>query len=184
MNYSYYVGEGPEATALIAEARAAFAVFTGAVQELTGLFPNSCGGIHQGSKGALIGIAISVDSPLDNEQCRELGLRLRRKDPLVGGSLAYYPNIRSNKGKELNCRIADINKLHTTVSAHITGQLKADRWLFYAACLYRTAAGVKDGKIFVRVPGLPGDEESEKFPTLPGWFRAPATVDELAFIHA
>lgn len=180
MQYSYYVGEGREAQTLIAEAKEKETLFAKAARELVCSFPNACAGVHRGDRGPLIGIAFAIESQLDDAQCRELGLKIKYE--IINNLLAYFPNMRSNKGKELNSRIQALNRLHTTVSAYIINKLNVDRWLFDGRCMFKLSVGIKDGKIFVRIPGAPNDKERAAFPTFPAWFRAPATADELAFM--
>ena len=57
MKNSFFVGEGPEAKALIDEAFAKVQAFIEATQTFISDFPNNVGAVHSGNKGPVCGMA-------------------------------------------------------------------------------------------------------------------------------
>ena len=81
-------------------------------------------------------------------------------------------------GKELRKRMNAVNKQQTTFSDEIVKTLKINRWVCFGSRMLMTSAGAKGEKLFVSIPGEPGDNNGnthggDKFPTIPEWLRAP-----------
>ncbi len=180
MKYTYYVGEGPEAEALIKDIRRAGKSFRYEVDIILKDFPGNTGSVHSGDIGPVVGMAFAKE--LTATQCRDYGFN--NKADFHEGSFFYYPSRRLNKGKALQKRFNLANKirLSTKYISEVTGVL---RILFEGNRLCSTSVGFDDNKIYIRIPGTPDDGKSnpyggDKFPDIPDWFRAPVG-DEFKF---
>ena len=179
MERTRYVGEGPEAKALIDEAIAKIDAFIAIAENISKAFPNNKGGIHKGSRGKLLGVAIDGEHKLSPEQCKELGVNPNPE--MVGKDFFYKPDKRTKAGKDLTKCISAANQEHIDFSDFIVERLGVSRMLFRYGRMFRAVSGHDKDKLFVSIPGAPDDgEEHDKFPAVPTWLRKPEG-DEYAF---
>ena len=176
---TYYVGEGPEAKALIDAAFAKVTAFREAGYSLLAGMPEGAMVLAEnGGAGNVIGFGIPKE--VTAEQAAELGISPDKSYPNEDGEFiqGYKPNGRSTMGKELRKRMNAVNKQQTTFSDEIVKTLKINRWVCFGSRMLMTSAGAKGEKLFVSIPGEPGDNNGnthggDKFPTIPEWLRAP-----------
>jgi len=201
MHYSYYVGDGPEAEKVIGKVMEKIESFNDACRELEAEFPE--GTLALKTRNGLSMFARRMDQAFSPEQMKELGLRHSEDLTIQGDERvhAYVPNRRLKKGKELKQRIYRVNK-HSTGDFNDEAKklLRINRMLAgpHAAsrtgmALYFTVIATDGKKLFVKIPGAPGDKEdrerresgmgSDMFPDLPAWLHEPAGDEFKVFLR-
>lgn len=180
MEYQHYVGEGPEAEALIKECqdrKEAFRAAVRAFEEKHGFTET-----WQDSEEQLGGPALGV---LDVNEAKAKGLvsHARMSEALI----AYKPHKGTALGKQMVAEIAEINKLAFRTSRHITKVTGMERMLAGAHPASRTgmalafsAAGYVGGKIVVKVPTGGGGPYDEAMPKPPPWLHEAKESEVLA----
>ncbi|MDR2744428.1 MAG: DUF5420 family protein [Desulfovibrio sp.] len=184
MKYTYFVGDGPEAKAVIDAARDKENAFREAVIEFEASLPR---GVKCWIRGGRFGTGIvgfGFPRPLTLEKMRALGLKEGDSLPDNGKLVrTYVPDRRFSKGKEMQKRIDAVNGKYANFSQEVLKILNISYMWRDLYNIYCSAAGSKDGKLFVRMPGSPEDEGDgfwNEFPEVPSWFRAPQE-DEATF---
>lgn len=170
MKNHYYIGEGPEADALVAEVREKDAATAAAHKTLCEEYESDGLILSRHRKGKPAGLGFKEKHTLPF---------LKGEMPLSEG-YAYYPRLNCKAGKELAAKLND-PALEFSVSDYITKKLKVVRWVAgpHAAsrtgmAMYMSAAGIVNGKLLVTIPG--GDENAENgggdpMPIVPAWLR-------------
>lgn len=170
MEKHFYIGEGPEAEALIAEVvdcRVSAGVARKAVQDEY----SADGLLSRNNGGEICGLVFKEkqNSPFLKGEMR------------VDGGYGYYAKKNCKQGKELSAKLRAPD-LQFSPSDHIVKKLNINRMCFGASgpgmAIYSTAAGFVDGKIIVSIPAA---EKGDPMPSVPAWFRE---VKESEFIAA
>jgi len=170
MEKHFYIGEGPQADELIAEAlerenvaREARAAFV-AEYETDGLILSAWG------DGKVVGLAF--DKPTSRPY-------LKGKTRLSNGEgYGYYPKLSTKEGKRLAERLK-AKELTFSLSKFILDKLHLHRMAagpsltsLTGYALYRSIAGIVSGKILVSIPGSKVSERGlDTFPEVPAWLR-------------
>ena len=174
IKYSNYVGEGPEAEAMIQEAKK----LAGQTRKDAAALAEAMGlEAGQNRDGRIICFLGPDGHLLPADKMKELGIRDR------GGLLkvddvfrkAYIPDRRYKAGKELEKKLDAINKNAVSISQALIRLMKIGRMVCYGHVMASSTAGFDHDKILVRIPGLPddGNDSGDKFPALPAWLREP-----------
>lgn len=188
MQYTYYVGEGREAQAVIKAANEKIAAYRAAVRAELENYPD---GTEALSKGVgITGFLRKTDSLLSDEQCKDLSLRPSDRFSIEGVRYqSYVPRLQTAKGKELARRLVKISGLRATFSDATVTLLGVGRSILgrhpSGTALYHSGVGCKDGKLFVKIPGSPDDqsEHGDGFPSVPAWLRAPQGDEAMFFLN-
>ena len=176
---TYYVGEGPEAKAVMDAAFSKVQESRDAGRSLLEGMPEGAMVLAEnGGKGVVIGFCIPQS--LTADEMADCGITPDKSYPDENGVSiqGYKPNGRSAKGKDLRKRMNAVNKQQTTFSKEVVKTLKIDRWVCLGNRMLMSVAGAKDEKLFVSIPGEPGDgvhngHGGDNFPEIPSWLRAP-----------
>lgn len=172
MNFTYLVGDGPEAKKtleLAIEKTEKQAKLLDNLEKEIGAFAL----YTKQLSGEVSDLAFKAQLSL--EQCKKLGLNYNYSQR--DGYYIYKPDRRLNTGKALSKNIEKINKTATTVPNEIKEILQVDCLKIGPARhgrgtgMYFTSVGWKDNKIFLRIPGTKKDKEFPKY--LPSWLREP-----------
>lgn len=165
MEKHFYIGEGPEAEALIAEAWERHNACNNARKRLledykADFFMETAVSILGG--GVLVG----------------LGFSERVKRPYFKGEertvmgYAYYPKLSTKEGKALAKRLKEEKDLHFCTSKFLLEKMGISRILFENRRVHWCAAGFVEGKLLLSVPGSKEAKEGEDpWPNIPAWFR-------------
>ena len=186
MQRTYYVGEGPEAKAVIDAVFVKLQAFRDAGRALVADWPKKALFVSaNGGDGHIIGFGFP--SGLNSAEMYKLGLVLDVMRPGPDGEFVqcFKPNNRSNNGKALRKRMNAANKLCVNFSDAAIQELELGRCLVDGYKLHFSSAGCKGDKLFVSIPGEPGDgvgreNYNDSFPEVPTWFREPEG-DEFRF---
>lgn len=170
MEKKYYIGEGPEAEALIAEVQARREVVSSARSAVQNEY-GADGLLSRNRGGEICGLVFKEKqhSPFLKSEIR------------VDGGYGYYAKKNCKRGKELYAKLR-VPDLQFSPSDHIVKKLNINRMCFGPSgpgmAIYSTAAGFADGKIIVSIPAA---EKGDPMPSVPAWFRE---VKESEFIAA
>lgn len=160
MTKNFFIGEGPEAEALIAEVkelREAVSIARKAIQN------EYCadGLLSRNNGGEICGLVFK----------EKQSLPFLKEEMRVDGGYGYYAKRNCKQGKELSAKLRAPD-LQFSPSDHIVKKLNINRMCFGASgpgmAIYSTAAGFIDGKIIVSIPAA---EKSDPMPEVPTWFR-------------
>ena len=175
MERHYFIGEGPEAKAVLAKTVERMKICNAARKKLlkdygadyfTETGPSFFGG------GELIGLGYyeKVQRPyFKGEERTELGY-------------TYYPRLSTKEGKALAKRLKEEKELHFYPSHFICELLGVRRCCHKGMRFFWSAAGFADGKLLLSVPGSKESEDGEDpFPEIPDWLRE---VKESEFLAA
>ena len=165
---NYYIGEGPEADALISEAeerRKSACAARDALQKEYG-----ADGLITRGRGELIsGLAFK-----EKQQRPYLKGEIRLDD-----CFGYEPRMSCKQGKELAAKLSS-PELKFNASDYILGKLKLHRMRAgpHAAsrtgmALYYSVAGYTGSKVLVSIPGSQDEDpmRGDKMPEVPAWLR-------------
>ena len=170
MEKNYYIGEGPEAEALIAEVQARREVVGNARSAVQAEY-GADGLLSCNNGGEICGLVFK-----EKQNCPFLKGELRLPD-----GYGYYAKKNCKQGKELSAKLRAAD-LQFSPSDHIVKKLNINRMCFGASgpgmAIYSTAAGFVGGKIIVSIPAA---EKGDPMPPIPAWFRE---VKESEFIAA
>jgi len=160
--YQHYIGKGPEAEALIAEAKEKRSIFIDAVAA----FKAEMGydEVWQ-SLDAVRGPVFA--KALTSMEARKNGLKL--KNTLLAEGHCYVPHMGTNVGKELERRFKELSKLRIDMGEYIVKQSGMAHTVFVGFTLANSVAGFKDGVIVVKVPTGNGDLQNGSMPSPPTW---------------
>ena len=169
MEKNYYIGEGPEAEALIAEVSACREAANNArdaVQKEYG----ADGLMIRSHSGNATGLAFKEKQHLPY---------LKGEERIEGG-FGYYPKLNCKQGKELAAKLSS-PELKFNASDYILGKLKLHRMCAgpHAAsrtgmALYYSVAGYTGSKVLVSIPGSKDEDPmrgKDKMPEVPAWLR-------------
>ena len=163
--YQHYIGRGPEAEALIAEANAKHAAYLDAANA----FKNERGyeNVWQGHgwAGPHVGGPVFKEKMSDKD-ARAKGLKL---DCHVTEGYGYAPHMGTKLGKELQAALDELNKSAIDRVKYIVAQLDMRHEVYSGGRIARTTAGFKSSVIVVKVPTGNGDPQNGSMPTPPPW---------------
>lgn len=168
MEKHFYIGEGPQADELIAEALKRRSVTREARNALIAEYETDGLLLSPWRDGKVIGLAF--DKPTSRPYLKG--------ETRIKEGYGYYPKLSTKEGKRLAKRleakelafdlsnfILDRLRLHWTA----TGPSLASRT---GLMLYYSTAGIAPGKILVSIPGGKESEQGEgSFPDVPAWLR-------------
>jgi len=174
--YQHFIGKGPEAEAIIAEANEKYAAFIDAStafreergyenvwQESGWSGPYVCGPVFK--------------ERLDDKAARAMGLKPKCR---VAEGHAYAPHLGTKLGKELQAALDVLNKSRIDRGKFALAQCGMEHEVYSGGRLARTAAGFKDGVIVVKVPTGNGDPQNGSMPTPPAWLSPCKESEALA----
>ena len=167
MKFHYYIGEGPEADALLTDVRQKRETAHAARTKL----------MEDYGADALILSSWSRGKPVG------LGFRQEQSVPyLKGGNrryeagFAYYPKMSTKAGKELSAKL-DAPELEFDACDYILERLKLSRMVAgrhsgsrTGMAMYHSTAGYCFGKMLVKIPSGNSDSD-DPMPDVPDWFR-------------
>lgn len=168
MQQHYYIGEGSEAEALVAEVMEKQESVRVARHSICVEYDTD--GLVLGRHGQVEGLCFKK-----KQTCPYLKGEFRYAD----GGYGYYPKLNSKAGKALAIKLAD-PLLTFDESDYIVRHLKISRMArgFHAAsrtgtALYFTVAGIIDGKLLVKIPDSSERSENgcDPMPVPPAWLR-------------
>lgn len=169
MNKNFFIGEGPEAEALIAEVkerREAVGKARNAVQKEYG----ADGLLSRGEGREICGLAFK----------EQRALPFLKGEVRLENGFGYYAKKNCKEGKELSAKLR-APELQFCPSDHIIHELKLNRMCVGAGsagiALYSSAAGFAGNKILVSIPC---GESNDPMPEVPTWFRAVKESEWLA----
>lgn len=172
MEFLYYIGEGPEADTLIAEAKAKLSERNEARHQLC---------TEYGAQG-VVGNRSNVSGLVFEEKQDAPHLKLTKQ---ANGYFWYAPRRNSKTGKTLAAKLG-AKDLSFDVSDHIVGTLGLHRMVVgkhqgsrTGMAMYLSVAGFSGKKIIVKVPA--DTDDGDPIPTVPAWLR---TVKESEFLAA
>lgn len=181
MEYQHYIGEGPEAQALIDECHERKDAVNAAVtafQEKHG-FDNS----WQTYDAELGGPA--TDKEMNAAEARSRGLKLHCR--ISEDCFAYEPHLGCAAGKQMQAEIKEINKLAFDASKHIIKATGMSHTVIgpHAAsrsgqCIAHSSAGYVGTKVVVQVPIGKQMRDCDPKPTPPPWLREAKESEVLA----
>lgn len=177
MEYTYLVGEGPQAVKLIDDALAFVQKYREDSRALFSEHIENPQTVHAGTYGRLIGLGRLRSEPIDEKTLKLAGLKFGGE--LDNDSDYYVPNLRTKAGKELDKKITVVNQAHASISDFIINALGINHALAgpqgKGMTLFRSAASFRDEKIFISIPGKANkdSEQIKYFPSIPDWLRKP-----------
>ena len=164
MEYQHYIGEGPEATAILDTLGA----LREAMRDAVLAFEKRHGFTASWSSRNALGGPL-FKKKLAKNVARDLGLKLAGSNE---DGFCYEPNRGSKMGKEIAATLDEANKSFCDPSKHIVKATGMGRTLLGGRMIAHTAAGHVDGKIVVKVPiGAKLDPQNDPMPTPPPWLR-------------
>ena len=170
MEKNYYIGEGPEAEALIEEVQARREVVSSARSAVQTAY-GADGLLSRNNGGEICGLVFK-----EKQSCPFLKGEMRLPD-----GYGYYAKKNCKQGKDLSAKLRAPD-LQFSPSDHIVKKLNINRMCVGPSgtgmAIYSTAAGFVDGKIILSIPAA---EKGDTMPSIPAWFRE---VKESEFIAA
>lgn len=163
--YQHYIGKGPEAEALIAEANEKYTAYiaaSNAFKEERG-FENVWQG--HGWTEPYVGGPVFKEK-LSDKDARSKGLKLKFR---VDEGHAYAPHLGTKLGKELQAALDELSKSAVDRVKYIVKRLNMQHEVFIGFRWAMTTAGFTDGVIVVKVPTGNGDSQNGDIPTPPPW---------------
>lgn len=181
MDHKHYIGDGPEAQALIDECHARKQAADDAVLD----FQKKHGFQNGWRRGAEFG-GPATEKEMDTAEARSRGLKFHCR--IDEDTYAYKPHLGTALGKQMDKEIAEINKTSAfDASKHIikaTGMYRmmggAHAGSRTGMALYFSTAGFAQGKIVVKVPAGPGRDGQDPMPVPPPWLREAKESEVLA----
>lgn len=174
MERHYFIGEGPEAKALIAEANERWRASCDARKRLledygADFFMETSYSLERGGRIEGLGFSERVKRPyFKGEERTKMGY-------------AYYPKLSTREGKALAKRLEEEKELHFCTAVYLLKKLNISRILFEGGRVHWCTAGWIEDKVLLSVPGpkSPKDLEERKklnlsidpWPQIPDWFR-------------
>ena len=184
MERHYFIGTGPEAAALIAEANERWQASCDARKRLledygADFFMETSYSLERGGRIEGLGFSERVKRPyFKGEERTEMGY-------------AYYPKLSTKEGKRLAKRLEEEKELHFCTAVYLLKKLGISRILREGRRMHWCTAGWIEDKVLLSVPGpkFPKDLEERKklnlgidlWPKIPDWFRE---VKESEFLAA
>lgn len=174
---NFFIGEGPEAEALIAEVKALRDAVSNA-RDMVQKEYGADGLMLRGHGGDVTGLAFK------EKQQRPY---LKGETKLEGG-FGYYPKLNCKQGKELAAKLK-APELKFDASDYIIDALKLHRMCAgpHAAsrsgmALYYSVADYRGSKVLVSIPGSKDEDPKlgDKMPEVPTWLRAVKESEWLA----
>lgn len=159
--YQHYIGKGPEAEAIIAEANEKHAAFIAAADA----FKEEHGFESLWQDWGGVG-GPAFKKRLDNEAARTKGLKFHAYG---NAGYAYSPSRGSTLGKSLKAALDELNKVRINRPKHVVKMLGMEHTVYSAGRLAHAVAGFKDGVIVVKVPTGNGDSQNDDMPIPPEW---------------
>lgn len=183
MEYQHFIGEGPEATALIDKIATRTGEFNRAVDDLEKRLGLKFWGHRTGIGGP------QLEEQLDDAEARMRGMKYKCRFPGKDALHCYLPHLGTKAGKVMKAEIDGVNRLYCDASATIIKAIGMGRMVAQGRILAMSAAGYAQGKIVIKVPcGLRGGEFSDALlgedpmPTPPAWLR-PAKESEVLALY-
>jgi len=170
MGYQHYIGEGPEAQALIDECHAKNEAADAAVRG----FQERHGFQNGWRRGTEFG-GPTTEKEMDTAEARSRGLKFHCR--IDENTYAYKPHLGTALGKHMDEEIKEINKTCSfDASKHIIKATGMYRMMSGAhagsrtgLALYFSTAGFAQSKIVVKVPTGAGRPDQDPMPTPPAW---------------
>lgn len=170
MEKHFYIGEGPEADALITETRERENVAREARKALIAEYEADGLILSVWDDGKVAGLAFEkpTSRPYLKGETRTSGQK----------GYGYYPKLSTKEGKRLAQKL-EAEELTFSLSKFILDRLRLHRMVAGSSLvsqtgsvLYYSVAGIVSGKILVSIPGSKGSEhEQDPFPEVPAWLR-------------
>jgi len=174
MEYQHFIGEGPEATALIKQVMAGVKAFQEAARTLevkTGL---KFWRTREGIGGPML------ENGIDNAEARKRGLKFRCFVPGEKAFHCFLPHMGTKAGREMSAEIDKINRLRCDASDMIIKATGMEMTVYDGRVIAHSCAGAADGKIVVKIPIKGTDGGDDAMPTPPAWFRPAKESEALA----
>ncbi len=163
--YQHFIGTGPEAEALIAEANEKYTAYIDAMNT----FRAERGYENVWQRGDWNGPRVCgpvFRERLDDKEARANGLKLKTS---VDEGYAYEPHLGTKLGKALAEELDGLSKNAVDRVKYIVKKLGMRHEVFFNCRFAKTTAGFKDGVIVVKVPTGNGDSQNGDMPTPPPW---------------
>ncbi len=181
MEYQHYIGEGPEAQAILNECLAR----KQAKHDAVIAFAKRHGFSNAWQRGHSVLGGLASDKKLSDEEAKALGLKYFKC--IEEGCYAYEPHRGTSAGKKLKQEIEEINNDQFDVSDYIIKATGMAHTVFgphaesrSGQCIAHSTAGHACDKLVVKVPigkSMHGDNPS---PTPPPWLREAKESEVLA----
>lgn len=170
MEKHFYIGEGPEAEALIAETLERKNVALEARKALIAEYETDGLVLSAWGDGKVTGLAF--DKPTSRPYLKG---KTRLSD---GESYGYYPKLSTKEGKRLAQKL-EAEELTFSLSKFILDKLRLRRMVAGPGgtsptgyILYHSVAGIVSGKVLVSIPGSKENKQGrDPFPNVPEWLR-------------
>ena len=170
MEKHFYIGEGPQAEALIAETLERENVAREARKALIAEYETDGLVLSVWGNGKVTGLAF--EKPTSRPYLKG---ETRLKN---GGGYGYYPKLSTKEGKRLAERL-EAENLTFSQSNFILDRLRLRRMVTGPSsasrtghALYYSVAGIISGKVLVSIPGSKENEHGkDPFPEVPAWLR-------------
>lgn len=177
MEYHYYIGEGPEADALLTEVRQRSESAQTARTKLMEDYGADALILSSWSKGKPVGLGFKQKQRIPY---------LKEGNRRYENGFAYYPKMNTKAGKELSAKL-DAPQLEFDACDYILKTLKLHRMVAgqhsgsrTGMALYHSVAGYCDSKLLVKIPGGNKGEVGDPMPEVPVWLREAKESDWLA----
>lgn len=161
MNKNFFIGEGPEAEALIAEVKERLRAVGEARNALQKEY-GADGLLSRGNGREICGLVFKEQRTLP----------FLKGEVRLENGFGYSAKKNCKEGKELSAKLRAPD-LQFCVSDHIIHKLKLNRMCVGSGsagiALYSSVAGYADKKILVSIPN---SESSDPMPEVPTWMRA------------
>ena len=170
MEKHFYIGEGPEAEALISEALARENVARKARKALIAEYETDGLILSVWNDGKVTGLAFEKPT---------IRPYLKGETRLSNGEgYGYYPKLSTKEGKRLAQKL-EAEELTFSMSKLILDKLRLHRMVAgpsqssrTGSALYYSVAGIVSGKILVSIPGSKESGHGrDPFPKVPAWLR-------------
>lgn len=171
MEYQHYIGTGPEAEAIIAEANARRIAFSDAAKA----FADEQGSFGSWQRGSFNGPVVAgptFERTLTNGEMSARGLKYYG---IVDGQHAYAPRLNTKAGKVLAETLCKLNTLAFDPTGFVIKETGMDHTVYLGGMLAHSTAGYSAGVIVVKVPT--GGDHRGNMPTPPAWL-APCKESE------
>ncbi|SNS00066.1 hypothetical protein SAMN04488503_2274 [Humidesulfovibrio mexicanus] len=159
--YQHFIGRGPEAEAIIAEANAKYDAFI----EAANAFKQARGYENIWMRGTSVGGPVFKEK-LSGKDAKSKGLKM---DCYVTEGYGYAPHLGTKLGTELNTALDELSKSSIDRGQFVVKKLDMRHEVYCGRVIGRTVAGFRDGVIVVKVPTGNGDPQNGDMPTPPPW---------------
>ena len=162
----YYIGEGPEADALLTEVRQRSETAQAARTKL--MEDYGADALILSWKGKPVGLGFRQEQRIPY---------LKEGSRRYEDGFAYYPKMNTKAGKELSAKL-DTPELEFSASGYILKLLKLSRMVVdrcsgspTGMAIYHSTAGYCGDKLLVKIPGGNSGPGGDPMPEIPSWMR-------------